>query len=163
MPKRKKSELNQTEQTEERSFEINVIDETLLVRASQFLVNRDIVDTDREETEKLVFDLSRFHAQSLQVEVDLDTEYRMFRARRTNDFLKADPKLSEWKIKARIEASPEYAAFKEGIAIVKRNVDFADLLLDLAYHKLDVLERTEQHAIATRRSTGHSIEQAFSL
>ena len=141
MPKRKKSELNQTEQTpEERSFEIAVTDEKMSVRFSQFSTNKDSIESDREETEKLVFELSRYHAQSVQIETEIDAEYRMFRAQRTNDILKVEPKLAEWKLKARIESSPEFAAFKEGVAIVKRNIDFTDLLLDLAYHKLGVIE-----------------------
>jgi len=140
--------LNQTDQTDQdehlskadKLFELSVGEERMMVHASQFSINKDRVERDREETEKLVFDLSRFYAQCLQLEIDLDTEYRVFRATKTNAILSIDPKVSEWKMKARIEASAEYAAFKEGIAIVKRNVSFLDLLLDLAYHKLEVIE-----------------------
>jgi len=52
----------------------------------------------------------------------VDAEYRSFRGVAVKAELDKDPKLSEWKIKARIEASAEFQKFKIGIAKATREV-----------------------------------------
>lgn len=52
----------------------------------------------------------------------VDAEYRTFRAAAVKAELDKDPKLSEWKIKARIESSAEFQKFKQGIAKATREV-----------------------------------------
>lgn len=49
-----------------------------------------------------------------------DSEYRAWRGDMTNQVLTGDPKASEWKIKAMIEANPQFMRHKQIIAELER-------------------------------------------
>jgi hypothetical protein len=80
---------------------------------------RDLADDMLLEELLLVGDLL---AEAESRVVLVDAEYRTFRGVAVKAELDKDPKISEWKIKARIEASSEFRKFKQGIAKAIREV-----------------------------------------
>lgn len=59
-----------------------------------------------------------------------DSVYRNWRAQMTEDQLQDDPKLAEWKIKAKIESHADFLAYKEKIARAARNVTILENVID---------------------------------
>lgn len=57
---------------------------------------------------------------------EVDAWYRKFRANITNECLANDPKMAEWKIKARIEASDGFIQHKEAIGLAEKNVKLCE-------------------------------------
>lgn len=51
-----------------------------------------------------------------------DAYYRQWRAQLTEQILDKDPKLAEWKVKAKIEAHPQFMALKKALAQAESNV-----------------------------------------
>lgn len=58
----------------------------------------------------------------------VEAEYREFRARETMAVLATEPKISEWKVKSRIEASPDFAMWKQGAAQAALNVELCEAM-----------------------------------
>jgi hypothetical protein len=54
-----------------------------------------------------------------------EAHYRRWRAGMTNGILDSDPKLAEWKLRARIEADPKFIEFKDALAQAEENVVLA--------------------------------------
>lgn len=61
-------------------------------------------------------------AAAEQEKIKSDSAYRAWRATFARRILDGDPKLAEWKVKAAIEASPKFNAFKHALATATRNV-----------------------------------------
>lgn len=56
---------------------------------------------------------------------EVDAHYRRWRAIKTEEILAADPKLAEWKLKARIESDPKFIEYKKAVGKAKENVTLA--------------------------------------
>ena len=75
--------------------------------------------------------LARWKTQAALARHELarvDAEYREFRARETMAVLTTEPKISEWKLKARIEASPDFLVWKQGAAQAAVNVELCEAM-----------------------------------
>lgn len=73
------------------------------------------LDTDVDSVDSDVA-LASIHIELSKLRSELnrvDAEYRAWRAVTCNDLLDVDPKLSEWKAKSKVEASPGFTAYKE--------------------------------------------------
>jgi len=58
-------------------------------------------------------------------QIDADSFYRHWRAKKAEEFRGADPKLSDEKLKAKIEAHPEFPKMKKALALAEENVVLA--------------------------------------
>lgn len=58
-----------------------------------------------------------------------DSGYRHWRAIRVSQSLSSDPKLAEWKVKARVEADPGFMTHKNKIAALTGDVEFLRVYL----------------------------------
>lgn len=67
--------------------------------------------------------------------IRLDTAYRSWRAAETMRLLKDDPKVSEWKVRAAIEASDKFRQFKDAKAKIKYNLVALDSLIQALAEK----------------------------
>jgi hypothetical protein len=93
-----------------------------------------------------------------------DAVYRNWRATTTNALLDADPKLAEWKIKAKIEADSMFLTLKNKIAKAERNVIILEKVVDAYSKKANQLQsrganmraEMEKTGIYTRASEGDS-------
>jgi len=69
----------------------------------------------------------------------VDSEYRSWRAQQTEAILDAEPKLAEWKVKARMESYPEFLAHKKKIAETDRAVRELWAVYEAFLRKVDML------------------------
>lgn len=68
-----------------------------------------------------------------------EAEYRAWRAKQIEAFLEADAKLAEWKVRAKVEALPQFAAHKEAIAKAEKFVHDLWAVYDALGRKADML------------------------
>lgn len=61
-------------------------------------------------------------ASAVEERVNVDAHYRRWRALLAEQLLSQEPKLAEWKLRAKIEAHPEFVKMKAAIGIAERNV-----------------------------------------
>lgn len=55
-------------------------------------------------------------------QIDADSFYRHWRAKKGEEFRGADPKLSDEKLKAKVEAHPDFLKMKKALALAEENV-----------------------------------------
>lgn len=72
----------------------------------------------------------RVLAEAEADEVRVETEYRAWRASVGEQALKKDPKLSEWKIKQKVESDPNFKGYREAVAVTIRNRILVQALYD---------------------------------
>lgn len=82
----------------------------------------------------------------------VDAWYRKFRAEVTNEVLSRDPKIAEWKLKARIEATDGFIQHKTAIAMAEKNLRLCEAMVRAFDKKANQLQskgakmRTELNA-----------------
>lgn len=82
----------------------------------------------------------------------VDAWYRKFRAEVTNEVLAKDPKIAEWKLKARIEATDGFIQHKNALAMAEKNVRLCEAMVRAFDKKANQLQskgakiRTELNA-----------------
>ena len=93
---------------------------SIKIEPEEYIIN-DIDDTQRKVSKQMAFWSSVWGA-AVEEQIKADAFYRAWRADRTEALLKEDPKISEWKVKAKIEADPLFLKMKQAIAIASDNV-----------------------------------------
>jgi len=78
-------------------------------------------------------------AGAREQEILIDAEYRQWRAVYSSALLDRDRKISEWKIRSQLEATEEFMRFKQGQALVIRNVLMLQAVIDAYQARLDSL------------------------
>jgi hypothetical protein len=61
------------------------------------------------------------HGETLAALRRVEAEYRVWRAQATANVLETDPKLAEWKVKAKVDLDPMYSRYKEATAVATKN------------------------------------------
>ena len=84
----------------------------------------------------------------------VDAEYRQWRATQVKALLDADPKMSEWKAKAAVEASAGFMKHKEAIAATQRNEVLMATVVAGFKHKSEQLRSRGAQLRAELESTG---------
>jgi len=119
-----------------------------------------INDTDLdEEMRKAAPDIAYWGAvlADAQEALDtLDTEYRVMRARKTQELLASEPKLAEWKVKAAIESLPEFEAIKSRIAAATRSVGVLWSVYTSMQHKSELIRSVGARKRSELDATGMS-------
>lgn len=64
-------------------------------------------------------------AAAVQERDEAEAYYRQWRARMTEKILEGDPKLAEWKVRARVEADGTFLKLKHALALAEGNVIMA--------------------------------------
>jgi len=82
---------------------------------SDLVVGPDL-DRELDRGSALVAKYGRLLSRAQNKEAQCLAEYRHWRARQTETILQADPKLAEWKVKAKVESLPQFLQHKEDIA-----------------------------------------------
>ena len=85
-----------------------------------------------------------------------DARYRTWRAEYGKQTLDADPKLAEWKIKQKIESSPNFMSHKEAIATAQRNTVILKTRFESFRAKASILQSKGAMARAEIEATGMS-------
>lgn len=62
---------------------------------------------------------------SIEEKIFAKAHYKHWRAKMTELFLSKEPKLAEWKVRAKIEATEEYLKFKRSLSIAEKNTMIA--------------------------------------
>lgn len=91
-------------------------------------------------------------AESQRVEADSD--YRFWRAQLGESILNKDPKIPEWKAKQKIEASPKFQRYKDGIAKAARNATMLRAVFLSFQTKASMLQSKGARARAEMEATG---------
>jgi hypothetical protein len=79
-------------------------------------------------------------SQAEEEAIQADAHYRAWRAEYGEKLLNSDPKLAEWKVKQKVEASPKFLAIKERLAKAKRNVTILRAHFDALNKKASILQ-----------------------
>ena len=117
------------------NVEIKVGEEKVVVGGDLFRVNVEKAGEIAEE----IFRFGELLARAEEVRILVDAEYRAWRAHLGYELIAKDPKLSEWKLRQRLEGSEEFSEFKRGIGIAQRNVTVLQSVLEGLDAKLSVL------------------------
>jgi len=106
------------------------------------------------------------HAAAEREKIEVDAHYRAWRARETENFLKQDSKLSVDKLRAKVEALPEFLRFKKALAQAEENVILARSAFEALSKKGNMLqsrgamEREERGKIGIRTTEGVSEQRS---
>jgi len=128
------------------NVEIKVGEEKVVIGGDLFRVNVEKAGEIAEE----VFRFGELLARAEEVSILVDAEYRSWRAHTGHEILAKDPKMSEWKIRQRLEGSEEFSKFKQGIGIAQRNVVIIENVLTALDAKLQVLTSVLARKTSTR-------------
>jgi len=99
----------------------------------------------------------------------VDAWYRKFRADVTNECLAGDPKMAEWKVKARIEGTKGFLEWKEAIALAERNMRLCEAMVRAYDKKANQLQskgakmRTELNAQGMTTPADEPEERGWNL
>jgi hypothetical protein len=118
---------------------LKVDGEEIVFNSDTLLYHPERVETDTVTIASAINLWGQHLAKAEEQKLMVDAEYRDWRAKQTNDLLAKDPKLSEWKAKAKIEAMERFLLFKTGIATAERNVHALRAVGDALRAKLQVL------------------------
>jgi hypothetical protein len=72
--------------------------------------------------------------------IAVDSYYRQWRARHGMEIVDADPKLAEWKVRQRLEASDEFEKIKKGISLAAQNVTTSKGIYEALRVKANMLQ-----------------------
>lgn len=100
---------------------LKVDGEEVLIKPVLFEVGEDL-QSEARAVPRDILHFGEVLSRAEQQKIGVDSEYRAFRAEQVSALLAKDPKLSEWKVKAKIESTEKFALFKKGIATAERNV-----------------------------------------
>jgi hypothetical protein len=78
-------------------------------------------------------------------QIMVDSWYRRFRAEATEAMLKKDPKMPEWKMKARIESSKGFIQHKKAISQAQKNVSLCSNMVKAFAVKANILPSKGAH------------------
>jgi hypothetical protein len=93
----------------------------IVIPQALFHIGEDLAAEAKVIPDKLIW-LGELLGTAEEQKIMVDAEYRSFRAAETERILAADPKLAEWKVKARIESTERFGKFKTGIAVAEKNL-----------------------------------------
>lgn len=84
----------------------------------------------------------------------VDAWYRRFRAELSREIMATDPKLPEWKIKLRIEASDGFIKHKDAIALAEKNLGLCEAMVRAFEKKANQLQSRGAKARSELGATG---------
>lgn len=122
-------------------------------KGSDFWTSKDI-SRDMDRVASLIAWWGSVKGAAMQEAETVDAFYRQWRARKALEILERDPKLAEWKVKALIEADPEFARVKAGIAKAQENVEVATVMVRAAEKKANILQSRGANLRAEKRTQG---------
>ena len=93
-------------------------------------------------------------AAAKKEQIKVDASYRRFRAIANEEILKKDPKLAEWKVKAKIEALDGFSQYKDAIAQAEENVELCAAMVRAFDKKANVLQSKGAHVRDVIKSQG---------
>jgi len=91
---------------------------------------------------------------AVEENINVDARYRAWRAQQTKAILADQPSLAEWKVKASIEAHPDFVKFKAAQAIAERNKVMAESAFKSFDKKGNVLQSKGAMARSELDKTG---------
>lgn len=118
---------------------LKVGDQEIVFNSETLLYHPERVETDVVAIASAINLWGQHLAKAEEQKVMVDAEYRDWRARQVNEALAKDPKLAEWKVKARVEAMEKFMLFKTGIAKAALNVVSLQTIGDGLRAKLQIL------------------------
>jgi|GEM_PF-6720253 len=83
------------------------------------------LEVSRLKAEQLPGQILKFNqclAAAEEQKILIGAEYRQWRAIYIGDLLKRDRKISEWKVKAKLESEPDFCRFKTASALAEKHV-----------------------------------------
>lgn len=96
-----------------------------------------IVDIEKELSDpnprQRFFFYSNLLGETMALQTLLDAEYRQERARYQMKMLTEDPKVSEWKVRAGFEQTPQFLNYKKGESEILKNILVLSGILDCLY------------------------------
>lgn len=93
-------------------------------------------------------------AAAKKEQIKVDASYRRFRAISLDSILKKDSKLSEWKVKAKIEALDGFVQYKDAIAQAEENVELCAAMVRAFDKKANTLQSKGAHVRDVIKSQG---------
>lgn len=87
-------------------------------------------------------------------QIEADSFYRAWRAKKAEEFRAADPKLSEEKVKNKIEAHEDFIKFKKALALAEDNVVLAKGCFAALEKKANLLQSLGANARSELKATG---------
>jgi len=78
-------------------------------------------------------------AEAQALEAQVTAQYRAWRAKQIEAVLESEPKLAEWKVKAKLEALPQFMQHKEAIARTEKVVRDLWAVYEAFLRKADML------------------------
>ncbi|MGW8177327.1 MAG: hypothetical protein ACWGQW_00800 [bacterium] len=95
-------------------------------------------------------------ASAVEERTNVDAHYRHWRAKTVEAILAEDPKLAEWKVKAKVEAGADFLKMKAALAISERNVTLAKAVFDSFDKKANQLQSKGAMSRSELDATGMS-------
>lgn len=87
-------------------------------------------------------------------QIDADSWYRAWRARKAEEIRGADPKLSDEKLKAKIESHPEFLKVKKALALAEENVILSKGCFNALEKKGNMLQSLGANIRSELKATG---------
>ena len=112
------------------------------------------IDRDMDRVAAQMAFWGELQSQAEEQKVMADTNYRLWRAGFGEAILSRDPKMAEWKVKQKIEASPKFRTYKEGIAKAARNSTVLRAIFLAFQSKASMLQSRGARARAEMEATG---------
>lgn len=119
----------------------------------------DIDEAQRTAAQLMAFWASVYGSAEGEKEA-ADAFYREWRAKATNKILEADPKLAEWKVKAKIEAHKDFRSLKTTLAKAAENVLVARGMFEACSKRANLAQSLGAKARETYRKTGETDTRA---
>jgi len=79
---------------------------------------------------KYIFYYGELLACAQKQKLEIETEYRHWRATYSQAVVERSPKLSEWRVRIKVESTTEFKRFKEGLALADYNIATLKGLID---------------------------------
>lgn len=112
------------------------------------------VSEDMKDVSSLIAWWGSVWAAAEAESINVDAFYRAWRARKGEEFLAADPKLSVDKLKNKIEAHPEFLKCKEAMGFAAENVTLAKTAVQALDKKGNMLQSLGAVNREERRTAG---------
>lgn len=125
------------------------------IRTSDFAIT-DIDQAQRTSTEMIAFWASVAGSAEKEAE-QADALYRQWRANATNKVLDKDPKTSEWRVKAVVEAHPDFLKLKNALAQAADNLATAKGLMEAAIRRANLAQSVGANVREATRKLGTGV------
>lgn len=106
----------------------NVVEVLILGDGSDLPIGADLSD-EMSRVGALLAYWGSVTADAIGEMARVDAAYRNFRATAKLAFLEQDPKLAEWKLNAKIEATDGFLQHKSAVALAKKNVRLCEAMV----------------------------------